>query len=329
MKAIEVNNLTKAFGHLVAVDRISFGVGQGEIFGFLGVNGSGKTTTMMMLATALNPSSGTATVCGYDIIKQRSKVRESIGVVFQRPSLDVNLTGRENLDFHARMYHLDKKTREGRISRALNLVGLEDRQNTLAKHYSGGMQRKLEIARGMLNHPKVLFLDEPTLGLDVQTRRLLWDYVKNLNKDFGTTILLNTHYIEEADNLCDSIAIVEQGEIIALDTPQGLRDCVSDSLLSIRLSGGSNGELVKLFDRVSWIKKINQRDDWLELSVQNGGAKIPEIVRLAEKNDFAISAISEYKPTLEDAFLRYTGRAIREEEARVEESEQTRRGRRK
>jgi ABC-2 type transport system ATP-binding protein len=329
MRAIEVNNLTKAFGHLVAVDHISFEVGQGEIFGFLGVNGSGKTTTMMMLATALNPSSGTATVWGYDIIRQRSKVRESIGVVFQKPSLDVNLTGKENLDFHARMYHLDKKTREGRISRALNLVGLEDRQNTLAKHYSGGMQRKLEIARGMLNYPKVLFLDEPTLGLDVQTRRLVWDYVRKLKKDFGTTILLNTHYIEEADNLCDSIAIVEGGKIIALDSPQSLRDSVSDSLLSIRLSRGSNGELAKLFDGISWIKQISKRDDLLELRVQNGAEKIPDIVRLAEKNALAISSISERKPTLEDAFLRYTGRAIRGEEAYIEEGEQTTRDRRK
>jgi len=329
MKAIEANNLTKAFGHLVAVDHISFEVGQGEIFGFLGVNGSGKTTTMMMLATALNPSSGTATVWGYDIVRQRSKVRESIGVIFQRPSLDVNLTGRENLDFHARMYHLDKETREGRISRALRLVGLEDRQNTLAKHYSGGMQRKLEIARGMLNYPKVLFLDEPTLGLDVQTRRLLWDYVSRLNKDFGTTILLNTHYIEEADHLCDTIAIVEGGRIIALDTPQSLRDSVGDSLLSIRLSHGSNGELVRLLGGISWMKAINKHEDWVELRVQDGAAKIPEIVRLAEKNDFTIYSISERKPTLEDAFLRYTGRAIREDEAYVEESEQTATDRRK
>jgi len=327
MKAIEVDDLTKAFGHLVAVDRISFEVGQGEIFGFLGVNGSGKTTTMMMLATALNPSSGTATVCGYDIIKERNKVRESIGVVFQKLSLDVNLTGRENLDFHARMYHLGKETREGRISRALDLVGLENRQSVLVKHYSGGMQRKLEIARGMLNYPRVLFLDEPTLGLDVQARRLLWDYAKQLNREFGTSILLNTHYIEEADYLCDRMAILEEGKIVIIDTPEGLKDSIGGSLLSIKLSHGSNDDLSKLLSQVTWVKKISQRDGWLELSVENAGAKIPEIVRLAEKYDFVISSISEHKPTLEDTFLRYTGKAIREKESDIDELRGTRRAR--
>jgi len=327
MKAIEVNNLTKAFGHLVAVDHISFEIEQGEIFGFLGVNGSGKTTTMMMLATALNPSSGTATVCGYDISKERNKVRESIGVVFQRQSLDVNLTGRENLDFHARMYHLGKETREGRISRALDLVGLKNRQSVLVKHYSGGMQRKLEIARGMLNYPKVLFLDEPTLGLDVQTRRLLWDYAKQLNREFGTSILLNTHHIEEADYLCDRMAILEEGKILVIDTPEGLKDSIGGSLLSIKLSQGSNDDLSKLLSQVTWVNKISQRDGWLELSVENGGAKIPEIVRLAEKYDFVISSISEHKATLEDTFLRYTGKAIREKEGDINELSKTRRAR--
>ncbi len=325
MKAIEVNNLTKAFGHLVAVDRISFEVEQGEIFGFLGVNGSGKTTTMMMLATALNPSSGTATVCGYDIIKERNKVRESIGVVFQRLSLDVNLTGRENLDFHARMYHLGKETRQERISQALDLVGLKNRQDMLVKHYSGGMQRKLEIARGMLNYPRVLFLDEPTLGLDVQTRRLLWDYAKQLNREFGTSILLNTHYIEEADYLCDRMAILEEGKIVIIDTPEGLKDSIGDSLLSVKLSQGSNDDLSKLLSQVTWVKKISQRDGWLELSMKSRGTKIPEVVRLAQEHNFVISSISEHKPTLEDTFLRYTGKAIREKEGDINELRKTRR----
>jgi ABC-2 type transport system ATP-binding protein len=208
MNAIIADNLTKMFGHLVAVDHISFEVEEGEIFGFLGANGAGKTSTIMMLATALNPSSGTATVCGYDIIRERDKVRESIGIVFEDLSLDVNLTARENLDFHATLYHLPKKLRDERISQALDLVELKDRQNIFVKHYSGGMQLRLEIARGMLNSPKVLFLDEPTLGLDVQTRRLLWDYAKRLNEEEGITILLNTHYVEEADYLCNRIAVL-------------------------------------------------------------------------------------------------------------------------
>jgi len=313
MKAIKVDNLTKAFGRVVAVDNISLEVEEGEIFGFLGPNGAGKTTTMMMLATALNPTSGTAAVCGYDIRKQRGKVRESIGVVFQELSLDIDLTGKENLDFHARMYHLDRKTREDRASQALGLVGLKNKQDTLVKKYSGGMQRRLEIARGMLNRPKVLFLDEPTLGLDVQTRRLLWDYAKKLNREFGTSILLNTHYVEEADYLCDRIAIMNQGRIALIDTPAGLKDSIGDSSLSIRLSQGSPSEMAELLGALSWIKNISQHDGWLELSIGSKEARIPEVVRLARSYGFIISSISQHKPSLEDVFLHYAGRVLDKE----------------
>lgn len=309
MKAIEVKNLTKTFGHLVAVDHISFEVEDGEIFGFLGANGAGKTTTIMMLATARTPTSGAATVCGYDIIRDRSNVRESIAVVFEELSLDVDLTGRENLDFHARMYHIPKKTREERIPRALELVGLRTKQNMLVKHYSGGMQRRLEIARGMLNYPRVLFLDEPTLGLDVQTRRMLWDYAKKLNRESGTTILLTTHYVEEADYLCDRIAILEQGKIVVTDTPGGLKNSLGDSLLSVKLLQGAD-ELAKLLREVNWVKEVNQHDGWLELRVGSEGTRIPEIVRLSREHGFAISSVSQHKPSLEDAFLHYVGRKL-------------------
>ena len=314
MKTIEAKNLTKTFGHVVAVDHVSLEVAEGEIFGFLGPNGAGKTTTMMMLATALNPTSGTATVCGYDIVKQRGEVRESIGVVFQELSLDIDLTGKENLDFHARMYHLDRKTREDRTSQALGLVGLKNKQNTLVKQYSGGMQRRLEIARGMLNRPRVLFLDEPTLGLDVQTRRLLWDYAKKLNREFGTTILLNTHYVEEADCLCDRIAIMNQGRIVLIDTPEGLTDSIGDSSLSIRLSQGSLSEMARLLSEVTWIKNISQHDGWLELSIGSKGTRIPEVVRLAKSYGFVISSINQHKPSLEDVFLHYAGRVLEKKE---------------
>ncbi|MDH5364548.1 MAG: ATP-binding cassette domain-containing protein [Dehalococcoidia bacterium] len=315
MKAIKVKNLTKTFGHLVAVDHISFEVEEGEIFGFLGSNGAGKTTTMMMLATALNPTSGTATVCGYDIVAERNKIRKSIGILFEELSLDINLTGRENLDFHARIYQLDKKSREERMSRALELVGLRSKQNILVKYYSGGMQRRLEIARGMLNYPKVLFLDEPTLGLDVQTRRLLWDYAKRLNGESGTTILLSTHYVEEADYLCNRVAILEQGKIVVMATPQGLKDSLGGSLLSVKLSYGSTSDMAKLLREVSWVTRINQRDSWLELGIGSEGAKIPEIVRLAEGHGFAVSSISQYKPSLEDVFLHYVGKKLKDEKS--------------
>jgi ABC-2 type transport system ATP-binding protein len=315
MKAIIADNLTKIFGHLVAVDHISFEVEEGEIFGFLGANGAGKTSTIMMLATALNPSSGTATVCGYDIIRQRDKVRESMGIVFEELSLDINLTARENLDFHARLYHLLKKVRDERISQALDLVALRDRQDTLVKYYSGGMQRRLEIARGMLNSPRILFLDEPTLGLDVQTRRLLWDYAKRLNKESGTTILLNTHYVEEADYLCNRVAILEHGKIVMVDTPKALKDSLGSSVLSIKFPQGTlANEFAGLLNGMSWVKKITQHDAQLELSVGNEGMKIPDVVRLARQHGFVISAIGEHKPSLEDVFLHFVGKKLPDEE---------------
>ena len=309
MKAIEVKNLTRAFGPLVAVDHISFEVEEGEIFGILGANGAGKTTTIMMLATALRPTSGSAAVCGYDIIRAREELRKAIGVVFEELSLDFDLTARENLDFHARMYHIPGKAREERISRALELVGLRNKQDMLVKHYSGGMQRRLEIARGMLNEPRVLFLDEPTLGLDVQTRRMVWDYARKLNRESATTILLTTHYVEEADYLCDRVAIMEQGRIVVTDTPQRLKSSLGDSLLLVKLPRGSGG-LAELLREVDWIKKVTPQDGGLELTVGGEGTKIPQLVKLARDNGLAISSISQRKPSLEDAYLRYAGKKM-------------------
>jgi ABC-2 type transport system ATP-binding protein len=315
MKAIRADNLTKMFGHLVAVDHISFEIEEGEIFAFLGVNGAGKTSTIMMLATALNPSSGTATVCGYDITRERDRVRESIGIVFEELSLDIDLTARENLDFHARLYHLPKKVREERVSGALGLIGLEDKQNILVKYYSGGMQRRLEIARGMLNSPKVLFLDEPSLGLDVQTRRLLWDYAKRLNKESGTTILLNTHYVEEAEYLCNRVAILDYGKILVVDTPKALKDSLGSSVLSIKFPQEALvHEFAGWLNGMNWVKKITQHDAQLELSLGDEGMKILEVVRLARKHGFVISSIAEHKPSLEDVFLHYVGKKLPDEE---------------
>jgi len=309
VKAIEVKNLTRTFGHVVAVDHISFEVEEGEIFGFLGANGAGKTTTIMMLTTALNPTSGNATVCGHDIVKDRNELRKYMAVVFEELSLDTDLTARENLDFHARMYHIPRRVREERVSRALELVGLKGKQNMLVKHYSGGMQRRLEIARAMVNQPRILFLDEPTLGLDVQTRRMLWDYARKLNRESGTTVLLTTHYVEEADYLCDRLAILEQGKILVTDTPEGLKSSLGDSLLSVKLLQGAD-ELAKLLREVNWVKKVNQRDGWLDLSVESGETKIPEVARLAKEHGFAISSVSQHKPSLEDAFLHYAAKRL-------------------
>jgi len=312
VKAIEVNNLTRTFGNVVAVDHISFEVEEGEIFGFLGANGAGKTTTIMMLATALNPTSGTASVCGYDITRNRAEVRKSIAVVFEEMSLDIRLTARENLDFHARMYHLDRKARGERISSALDMVGLRSKENVLVQHYSGGMQRRLEIARGMLNYPRVLFLDEPTLGLDVQTRRMLWDHAKKLNREAGTTILLATHYVEEADYLCDRVAILEHGKIVVMDTPERLKNSIGGNLLAVRLSRGLGEDMVRLLEGVNWVRKVGYHNGWLELTVEGERTRMPELVRLARENEFAISSIRQYKPSLEAAFLHYAGKKLNE-----------------
>lgn len=221
MSAIMVNELTKRFGgEFTAVDRVSFSVETGELFGLLGPpNGAGKTTIINMLTTLLLPTAGDAEIAGYDLRRDPARVRNNIGIIFQDPSLDIGLTGRENLEFHAMMYSIVSDEREERIREVLEVVGLSDKADILVEYYSGGMKRRLEIARGLIHYPKVLFLDEPTLGLDAQTRRSIWDHIRKLNRNYGTSVILTTHYMEEADYLCDRIAIIDQGKIIALDTP--------------------------------------------------------------------------------------------------------------
>lgn len=308
MKLIEAENLTKRFGSLIAVDHVSFSVEEGEVFGLLGLNGAGKTTTVMMLTTLLSPSSGFATVCGYDILKDKDEVRKCIGLVFEEQAVDINLTGKENLDFHARMYHIPKKIRQERVLKALDLVGLTDSANVQVKDYSGGMVRRLEIARGMLNYPRVLFLDEPTIGLDVQTRRFLWDYVVGLNRESGMTVLLTTSFLEEADYLCSRVAIIDQGKIVVTGTPQGLKDSIGGGLISLKLSQGSNEDFMKELQGLGRFGRIEQRDGLLELSVMGKDVGIPELVRFAKGNGFTISSISSYRPSLDDVLLHYTGR---------------------
>jgi ABC-2 type transport system ATP-binding protein len=222
MFAIETKNLTKKFNGFTAVDSINLKIKEGELFGLLGPNGAGKTTTISMLTTIRKLTSGSAKVCNNDIEKKQDAVRKCIGIVFQDSSLDDELTGRENLNLHGRLYHIEKNIREKRMDEVLKLVDLSDKANLQVKKYSGGMKRRLEIARGLMHRPKVLFLDEPTLGLDPQTRRNIWDFIVKMKKE-GTTIILTTHYMEEADYLCDRIAIIDHGKLIALDTPEKLK----------------------------------------------------------------------------------------------------------
>jgi ABC-2 type transport system ATP-binding protein len=310
---IEIENLTKEFDGLVAVNHVTLNVGEGEIFGFLGPNGAGKTTAVKMLCTILNPTSGSAKVCGYDIVQQRDKVRECIGIVFQDRAIDTFLTGKENLDFHAQMYHLGGRIRQKRVAEVLDLMDLRGKENVRISDCSGGTQRRFEVARGFLNHPKVLFLDEPTLGLDVQARRNLWDYINLLNEKEGITIILTTHYMEEADYLCHRVAIIDLGHIVAMDTPEKLKQAVGSNLISLQVTQDSSGNLVDSLKQLSWIKKIEARDGSLELSIDGGEERIPELINFADNHGLVISSIKLYKPSLEDTFLHYTGKTIREE----------------
>ncbi|MFH0929051.1 MAG: ATP-binding cassette domain-containing protein [Candidatus Aenigmatarchaeota archaeon] len=309
---IKVENLKKHYKDTKAVDGVSFDVKKGEIFGFLGPNGAGKTTTIKMLVTLLRPTSGTSKVVSRDIIKDPDKVRGDIGIVFQEPALDDSLTGKENLDFHARMYGLKKDQREKRIKEVIKLVDLEEKANVLVKKYSGGMKRRLEIARGLMHFPKVLFLDEPTLGLDPQTRRTIWEYIKLLNEKENITIFLTTHYMEEADYLCDRVAIIDKGKILVIDRPSKLKAKIGKSILTIGCS--NTGVCSALLKKQRWVESIKVHDSSVTIGAKEIEKRLPFIIKLAEKNKVKIKSIDIRKPTLEDVFLYYTGRKIREQE---------------
>src|SRR5512136_350633 len=275
--AISLHSLTKRFGDLIAVDSVDLEIRKGELFGLLGPNGAGKSTIIKMLTTMLNPTNGEAYVWGYNVAKERNAIRSSIGVVFQDPSIDNMLTGRENLDFHGRMYGLEKLLRKNRIEEVLELVDLTDKADIRMQDYSGGMQRRLEIARGLMHHPKVLFLDEPTLGLDAQTRRYIWKYVKEMNEKDGVTIVLTTHYMEEADYLCNRIAIIDNGKIVAVDTPEYLKDLIGADAITLEVQGGGD-ILLQSLQSFDWVKSAAISNGTLELMVDHAQSRIPEIV---------------------------------------------------
>src|SRR5271157_2365657 len=268
MAIIKINKLTKHFGHIKAVEGVSLEIEDGEVFGFLGPNGAGKTTTIKMLATLLEPTSGTATVNGFDIMKQPSKVRESIGIVFQEPSTDELLTGKENLKLHALIYNIPSIDAEKRINDALELVELTERKDDLVKTYSGGMRRRLEIARGLLHRPKVMYLDEPTLGLDPRGRETMWKYVKRLVKEEHMTILLTTHYMAEADMLADRICIIDQGKSKSIDTPDALKKLVGGDLITIEADSPKIEEIRGL----KFVKGIEKKDGRFLITVDDAAA---------------------------------------------------------
>jgi ABC-2 type transport system ATP-binding protein len=304
---IQTYGLTKTFGDIVAVDEISFSIREGEIFGLLGPNGAGKTTTLSMLATLLKPTRGTARVNSHDIVNDSDGVRRSIGIVFQDPSSDDILTGRENLYLHALMYGVEKRIRDRRIREVLQLVDMEGRADSRVKTYSGGMRRRLELARGLLHRPKILFLDEPTLGLDPQTREHIWQYIRRLVDQERTTIIITTHYMDEAEHLCDRVAIIDDGRVVALDTPERLKQIIGGDIVRLKIRDPKLSPL----KRLEYVLKIEQTGNTVSLTVRDSSAHLKEILELVGD----VESVELRTPTLNDVFLHYTGREIREAES--------------
>jgi ABC-2 type transport system ATP-binding protein len=305
---IEVHDLGRRFGSIEAVKGVTFEVGRGEVFGFLGPNGAGKTTTINMLCTLLRPSKGSALVNGFDVARQRSEVRRSIGLVFQASTLDEALTAEQNLRFHAYAYALPAGVREQRIDELLALVELADRRRSRVRTFSGGMRRRLEIARGLLHHPRVLFLDEPTLGLDPQTRRRIWEYLAELRARERLTIFLTTHYLDEAER-ADRIAVIDYGRIVALDTPAALKSVVGGDQITVT-TPDTAAAAREVRERYALIPAVS--DDAVSFQVPAGEAFLPDFVRSFGQ---PMLAVGLRRPTLDDVFLQLTGREIRDGEA--------------
>ncbi len=305
--AIEVLDLVKSYGEVDAVRGVSFTVPPGEVFGFLGPNGAGKSTTINVLCTLARPTSGTARVSGFDVVRERDDVRRHLGLVFQDPSLDVHLTAEQNLRLHAELYGIDRAVIPDRMEQMLAMVDLSDRRDAPVLTFSGGMKRRLEIARGLMHSPRVLFLDEPTIGLDPQTRSSIWRYIRALQEREGTTIFMTTHYMDEAE-FCDRIAIMDRGEIVVIDTPEALKAGV-----------GADRVVLGTADNEAALESLRERfgidatvaEGAVTFHVENGEAFVP---RLFAELDVAITSVSVSRPTLDDVFMRYTGTTIRDAE---------------
>ncbi len=305
MHVIDTKNLTKKYKEITAVDDLNLKIEEGEIFGLLGPNGAGKTTILLMLTTLKKPTSGTAKVNNFYITKQPDKVRKSIGIVFQDPSSDDILTGYENLKLHGWLYDMPDDLRERRIKEVLELVDLTDRKNDLVKKYSGGMRRRLEIARGLMHHPKVLFLDEPTLGLDPQSRDHIWNYIEKMAKEEKITIIITTHYMDEADKLCDRLAIIDRGKIVVLGTPKKLKKELGGDIIRLKAKKLD----VEVLKKLKYVKKVDKCDGEICLTVKDADKHLQEILKVVGK----VESVEIRSPTLDDVFLHYTGRVIRDD----------------
>ena len=308
---ITVENLEFSYGDFKAVDGISFTVKKGEIFSFLGPNGAGKSTAINVLITLLALQKGKASVAGYDVTKDPQKVRESIGIVFQEITLDRDMTVWESLEFHGKLYSMPHADRRNRIEELLTLVQLENKRDVRTKNLSGGMKRRLEIARGLMTRPKVLFLDEPTIGLDPQTRMRMWDYIKNVNKE-GTTIFLTTHYMDEADQLSDLISIIDNGKIIISGTSWELKNTLGQDIIYLETS--DNDAAIQLLQNLSSVKDITTKTRGFLVSVNEDGTKVlPTIMERLHDAGISIDTVNLKKPSMDDVFVYYTGKEIRDE----------------
>lgn len=312
--SVETRSLSKSFGTVTAVNDISFAVESGEIFGFLGPNGAGKSTTIMILTTLLKPTSGQALVFGFDVMTQPKQVRQSIGYVQQESTVDEYLTGKENLLLQARLNHIPKDQIDKRIDEVLELIELSDKQNDPVVTYSGGMRKRLDIAGGLLHRPKVLFLDEPTVGLDIQTRRKIWEYIKKIHKEFEMTIFLTTHYMEEADQLCDRIGIIDRGKIQVIDSPENMKNAMGNEVISLTFENGNSNNFLSQLRQIDLVKKINEDNNKLTIFTSKGTEVIPKIFQISSELQIKIISISLTQPTLDDVFISYTGHEIRDDD---------------
>jgi len=315
MHAIKVDSLSKEFKKFKAIDNISFQIEEGEIFGFLGPNGAGKSTTMMILTTLLKPTSGHATVQGFDVVTQGKKVRESIGFVQQEIGVDEYLTGRENLVFQSRINRIPKDQIKSRIDEVISLVELEEKQNEAAITYSGGMRKRLDIACGLIHRPRVLFLDEPTVGLDIQTRRKIWEYIRKIHKEFEMTLFVSTHYMEEADKLCDRVGIIDYGKIQVIDTPETMKNAMGNDMISFSPINGiaKQDELINRIEQIEFVNQVTRKQGEITIKSSQCSEVIPKIFQTTSEMNVEIDSLSLNKPTLDDVFISYTGHNLRDD----------------
>lgn len=310
--AIATEGLTKRYdGNILAVDGLDLSIYKNKIYALLGPNSAGKTTTISMLTTLVAPTSGRAQVLGYDIVQQPEQVRRQIGVTFQEIVLDPDLTGRETLDFHARLYGMGKAERSVKIAELLKLVELDEAAGRQTKTYSGGMKRRLELARGLITNPKILFLDEPTQGLDPQNRTKIWEHIRSLKANTDTTLLLTTHYMDEAEALADRVGIMDNGKIVVEGTPSELINQMGADNVQI-IGNGNQDAFCKNVELFPYVETLNQANSIIQVGVDSGNRRLVEIVETANRSDFTIEDISVSKPSLGDVFLKYTGRQLRD-----------------